>query len=467
MHHISYYQYKVREKHERKKVPSWVGIPTSIALPFGVFEKVLTDDSSQVIADTIQSLKQRLGGEDFGILGQIRKTVLQLSAPPQLVQELKNEMKSARMPWPGDEGEQRWEQAWIAIKKVWASKWNERAYFRTRKVKLDHDGLCMAVLVQEIINADYAFVVHTTNPSSEDSTEIYAKVVKGLGETLVGAYPGRGLSFVCYAGAGLYDSVPMDEEEKVVLDYSADNRGRAILLWTIYPAERDVFLANEATKGWTSSNRVLMEIACTRSSHEQLLARQAYYSCFKKSCEEDVAFHTTGDFCKLLVLLGSSYCYHGPEVNMTLAKLEAKILLKHISEKEYSHDDFIRILTTRSKVQLNATLNHYNNEFGTAITKDLKYESEDDFLGIVRPAINCLTCPEKYFEKVLRLGINKQGIDKWALTRVVTTRAEVNLKKIKEEYYKRNNVPLDRGIGKDTSEDYEKMLLALVGKDCV
>ncbi|KAJ6313408.1 hypothetical protein OIU77_014837 [Salix suchowensis] len=25
-----------------------------------------------------------------------------------------------------------------------------------------------------------------------------------------------------YAGAGLYDSVPMDEEEKVVLDYSSD-----------------------------------------------------------------------------------------------------------------------------------------------------------------------------------------------------------------------------------------------------
>lgn len=34
----------------------------------------------------------------------------------------------------------------------------------------------MAVLVQEIINADYAFVIHTTNPSSEDSSEIYAEV---------------------------------------------------------------------------------------------------------------------------------------------------------------------------------------------------------------------------------------------------------------------------------------------------
>lgn len=34
----------------------------------------------------------------------------------------------------------------------------------------------MAVLVQEIIQADYAFVVHTTNPSTEDETEIYAEV---------------------------------------------------------------------------------------------------------------------------------------------------------------------------------------------------------------------------------------------------------------------------------------------------
>jgi hypothetical protein len=80
---------------------------------------------------------------------------------------------------------------------VWASKWNERAYFSTRKVKLDHDYLSMAVLVQEIVNADYAFVIHTTNPSSGDSSEIYAEVVKGLGETLVGAYPGRAMSFVC------------------------------------------------------------------------------------------------------------------------------------------------------------------------------------------------------------------------------------------------------------------------------
>nr|GEY50416.1 hypothetical protein [Tanacetum cinerariifolium] len=59
------------------------------------------------------------------------------------VQELKNKVPSSGMPWPEDEGNN-----------------------------------------------------HTINPTSGDSLEIYADVVKGLGETLVGAYPGRALSFI-------------------------------------------------------------------------------------------------------------------------------------------------------------------------------------------------------------------------------------------------------------------------------
>ncbi|KAG5018911.1 hypothetical protein JHK87_014766 [Glycine soja] len=86
-------------------------------------------------------------------------------------------------------------------------------------------------------------------------------IVKGLGETLVGAYPGRATTFIMkktnlkypvvtsypsklmrlyskksiifrsdsnaedlegFAGAGLFDSVIMDKVEKVVLDYSKD-----------------------------------------------------------------------------------------------------------------------------------------------------------------------------------------------------------------------------------------------------
>lgn len=70
--------------------------------------------------------------------------------------------------------------------------------------------------------------------------------------------------------------------------------------------------------------------------------------------------------------LVSSYRYEGDEVNMTLAKSEAKLLHEKISDKEYNHEDIIRILATRSKAQINATLNHYKNEFGNDVNKVCK-----------------------------------------------------------------------------------------------
>ena len=53
----------------------------------------------------------------------------------------------------------------------------------------------MAVLVQRLVESEYAFVIHTVNPSNNDAAYMYAEVVVGLGETLVGNFPGRALGF--------------------------------------------------------------------------------------------------------------------------------------------------------------------------------------------------------------------------------------------------------------------------------
>jgi hypothetical protein len=39
------------------------------------------------------------------------------------------------------------------------------------------------------------------------------------------------------------------------------------------------------------------------------------------------------------------------------------MLHEKISAKAYNHEDLIRIWATRSKAQINATLNHYKNKF--------------------------------------------------------------------------------------------------------
>jgi len=238
------------------KLPKWVGLPRSAALPFGVFEKVLAESQNREIQDRCHKLTEnldRLAQDERGVrLGELRETLLGLRAPRELQSSLEAIMRQVGLALP-----EKFEDAWRCITRVWASKWNERAYLSRKAMNLPHEDLFMAVLVQEVIEADYSFVIHTVNPATENRDEIYAEVVLGLGEALVGNYPGRALSFTSrkgihepqllsfpsksqglyggglifrsdsngedltgFAGAGLYDSFLLPSPRKVPLDYT-------------------------------------------------------------------------------------------------------------------------------------------------------------------------------------------------------------------------------------------------------
>ena len=83
-----------------------------------------------------------------------------------------------------------WDRAWYSIKRVWASKFNERAFLATKKLGVTLQQIFMAVLVQKIIPAEYAYVIHTTNPMNLEDDEVYVESCKGLGEALVSDMPG-------------------------------------------------------------------------------------------------------------------------------------------------------------------------------------------------------------------------------------------------------------------------------------
>lgn len=243
------------------KLPDWIGLPASAALPFGVFEEILSFEENRDYETNIAELIQMVGRtpeKSQELLGEIRKTVLEIKAPGELVSSLYSAMDRSAVARPSN-----WEDAWKCIRLVWASKWNDRAYLSRKSNGTPHEDLYMAVLVQKAIEAEYSFVVHTVNPISRAKDEIYAEVVLGLGEALVGNYPGRALSFSCkkgggpplilsfpsksrglyggglifrsdssgedlegFAGAGLYDSVLLPGPKIITLDYTKDR-----LIW--------------------------------------------------------------------------------------------------------------------------------------------------------------------------------------------------------------------------------------------
>lgn len=238
------------------KLPDWLNLPRSVALPFGVFEQVLSHESNKGHMHRYEELTRRIDKATQNactdLLAEIRATVLALNEPDELTASLDSVMEQAGLPRPANRDE-----AWRCIKQVWSSIWNDRAYLSRRTGGMRHDDLFMAVLIQNVVEAEYSFVIHTVNPFTENRDEVYAEVVAGLGETLVGNYPGRALSFTCkkkggeprllafpsksvglfgsglifrsdssgedlpgYAGAGIYESIMLPQARAVLLDYT-------------------------------------------------------------------------------------------------------------------------------------------------------------------------------------------------------------------------------------------------------
>ncbi|URE24493.1 ANX [Musa troglodytarum] len=325
----------------------------------------------------------------------------------------------------------------------------------------------MATIKVPAISSMATIKVPATVPSPAEDCDQLRKAFQGWGtnERLIISILAHRTAAQRRAIRATYAEAYGEELLKSLEDEISGDFERAVLLWTLDPADRDAQLANEALRGWDRSNRVLIEIACTRHSSELFDAKRAYHLRYKRSLEEDVAKYTTGDFRKLLIPLVSSYRYEGIEVSRKLAKSDAKMLYEKITEKAYSHEELIWIITTRSKAQLIATINHYKNEYGKSVIKDLKNDRKNEFVAALRAIVRCTCYPQKYLEKIIRLAIKGQTTDANSLTRVVTTRAEVDLKVIEATYYKKNNVPLEQAIKGETSGDHKKMLIALLGYD--
>ena len=185
------------------KLPAWMHLPLSVAVPFCVSERVHALPRNKALLKEYNRLTHELEHNPEKTLPFLRENLKKLNAPEELRTSLKKVMADEGLAWPSD-----WEVFWTRIKHVWASKWNERAYWSRKKWRLAHDKLHMAVLIQKVVDAEYAFVIHTAHPFSGNRNELYAEIVLGLGETICsGNYPGRALSFTCVKGKRLHPSI--------------------------------------------------------------------------------------------------------------------------------------------------------------------------------------------------------------------------------------------------------------------
>ncbi|KAG8391139.1 hypothetical protein BUALT_Bualt01G0156800 [Buddleja alternifolia] len=260
----------------------------------------------------------------------------------------------------------------------------------------------------------------------------------------------------------LYDKSLIDS---LFAELSGDFR-KAVILWTYDPAERDARLANEALKSKKKNItqlQVLVEIACSTSPHHLVAVRKAYCSLFDASLEEDIISNVSLPLQKMLVRLVSSYRYDKEVVDSTIANTEAAKLHEAIKAKKLDDDELVSILSTRNIFQLRETFQRYKDNYGKSIDQDIMACGKGLFESIMKVMIWCIDSPEKHFAEVIRAAIIGLGSDEDSLTRAIVSRAEIDMMKIRSEYFNVYKNGLDNAVIGDTSGDYKDFLMTLLG----
>ncbi|XP_076787333.1 annexin A7 isoform X3 [Arvicanthis niloticus] len=227
----------------------------------------------------------------------------------------------------------------------------------------------------------------------------------------------------------------------------------------------DAWSLRKAMQGAGTQERVLIEILCTRTNQEIRDIVRCYQLEFGRELEKDIRSDTSGHFERLLVSMCQGNRDESQSVNHQMAQEDAQRLYQ-AGEGRLGTDEscFNMILATRSFPQLKATMEAYSR----MANRDLLSSVSREFSGYVesglKTILQCALNRPAFFAERLYYSMKGAGTDDSTLVRIVVTRSEIDLVQIKQMFTQMYQKTLSTMIASDTSGDYRKLLLAIVGQ---
>lgn len=221
-----------------------------------------------------------------------------------------------------------------------------------------------------------------------------------------------------------------------------------------------------AMKGAGTDEGCLIEILCTRTNAEIVEIKQAYKTKYGRNLEKDCVSETSGHFKRLLVSMCQGAREENAAVDMEKAKREAQELYQ-AGEKKWGTDEskFNQIIAVRSFPQLRATFDEYVKISQRDILNSIDREMSGDLREGFKAVVMSVRSRAAYFAEKLYKSMKGAGTDDRTLVRLVVSRSEVDLVEVKKAFLERYHKTLYKMIEGDTSGDYRRLLLAIVGRD--
>ncbi|XP_060803294.1 annexin B10 isoform X2 [Amyelois transitella] len=242
-----------------------------------------------------------------------------------------------------------------------------------------------------------------------------------------------------------------------------------VIVALMRPAEE--YLCKElhhCMEGMGTDEETLVEILCTRTKPEIAAIVDAYEMMYDRPLAEHMCSETSGDFRRLLTLIVTS-AHKGARdeeagVDAERAR-EAAQALYDAGEAKWGTDEevFNKILAHESFAQLRQIFEEYKNISGRTIEQAIKAEIDGELKDALSAIVECVENSAAWFAQRLRAAMQGAGTDDKALVRIIVSRSEVDLASIKQEYERLYDKTLLSDLQGETSGDYKRALVALLG----
>ena len=258
----------------------------------------------------------------------------------------------------------------------------------------------------------------------------------------------------------------LNDELGGVLDkiFFSDFRNAVLALFET-PVDYDVQQLHKAMKGLGTDEDTLIEILATRPSKMLDQVKERYAELHKKDLEKAIESETSGYLKRLMMLL--LQCKRSKN---TTSNNEEECLLKAKELQEESKDEtkeivFSSVLAKSSLMELELITSYFHKLPDKTILQDIEKEpsfSKDMKKLLITIAIANIN-PSVYFATRVNKAVKGWGTNDNLLIRVLVTRDEIDMPKIKEYYKKLYGRDMLEDIKSDCSGYYRELLLELAG----
>ena len=230
------------------------------------------------------------------------------------------------------------------------------------------------------------------------------------------------------------------------------------------PIDYDCYQLYKAMKGLGTNEDTLIEIIATRSNERINQIKKRYPEMYNKDLIKEVESDTSGFFREILKKLLEGNRSNNPYPDeKECEKCAMQIFNSASQKKEVLHNTFVYMFTQKSREELALIAKIYYQWYSKTLFEAIESLFSGDSKKVLKAIIYALLSPSEYFAYRIHKAVKGLGTNDTILIRVLVSRDEIDIERIKRYYKQLYGKDLYTTIKDDISGDYKALLLELIG----